>query len=135
MHNNNKYFVEININSMISIVFAILSAFIAATPMICGGESIVIPKSMNSQKNQKPINEQDMVIAIPENNIYYLGKDRIDIDQLCEKIKAMSKNKKLADRIVYIKCGNQVNYGSLLNTLVVVRKTGINRIGLVTKKG
>jgi biopolymer transport protein ExbD len=46
----------------------------------------------------------------------------------------MMKNKQEADKIVYIKSGVGVSYGNVVEIINVVRKGGIDKIGLVADK-
>ncbi|MBK7993192.1 MAG: biopolymer transporter ExbD [Blastocatellia bacterium] len=75
-----------------------------------------------------------MVVAIPADGQFYLGKELIAKERLTEKIKAMMENRKIDDRVVYIKGGALVSYGSIVDTISSIRESGIDRIGLVTDK-
>jgi biopolymer transport protein ExbD/biopolymer transport protein TolR len=44
------------------------------------------------------------------------------------------ENRKIDDRVVYIKGSTQVLYGSIVDTVSAIREAGIDRIGLVTEK-
>jgi biopolymer transport protein ExbD len=46
----------------------------------------------------------------------------------------MMENRKIEDRVVYIKGGAMVSYGSIVDTISSIRESGIDRIGLVTEK-
>ena len=86
------------------------------------------------KRNSVHLQETAMVVAIPDNGVYYVGKDSVTRDRLTEKIKAMLENRKLEDRVVYIKGGNMVSYGSIVETISAIREAGVDRIGLVTDK-
>ncbi|MEW6737942.1 MAG: biopolymer transporter ExbD [Acidobacteriota bacterium] len=133
-YNNNKYIVEINVLAMIGVIFVLISAFMVLSPNGCGGISIVLPKSINSEEDKNIAKEKAMIIAIPENGVYYIDKDQVNKNQIPKKIKEISEERKRIYRIVYIKGGNQVSYGSIVDTISALRKAGIYRIGLVTEK-
>ena len=131
---DSKYSSDINVTPMVDVMLVLLIIFMVVTPMLQSGVSVAIPKSLNPDEDQSINKETAMVVAIPENGIYYIGKDAVNRDRLTEKIKGMLENRKLEDRVVYIKGGNMVNYGSIVETISAIREAGVDRIGLVTDK-
>lgn len=133
-HEGSKYSADINVTPMVDVMLVLLIIFMVVTPMLQSGVSVAIPKSLNPDEDQAINKETAMVVAIPENGIYYVGKDPVTKDRLTEKVKGMLENRKLEDRVVYIKGGNLVNYGSIVETISAIREAGVDRIGLVTDK-
>lgn len=79
--------------------------------------------------------ESSVVISIPNDVEYYLGKKRLRKEQLAEGVERMLKQiKNEQDRIVYIKSGVGVTYGDVVNVINEVRKVGVDKIGLVADK-
>ena len=74
------------------------------------------------------------VISIPNNTDFYIGKDPKPLAELGEKIKSMMKDKEPAKRIVYIKSGVEVDYGTVVQAIDTIRKQEIDKIGLVADK-
>jgi biopolymer transport protein TolR len=131
---SSKYSSDINVTPMVDVMLVLLIIFMVVTPMLQSGVSVAIPRSLNPDEDAAIIKETAMVVAIPDNGIYYIGKDPVTRDRLTEKIKGMLENRKLEDRVVYIKGGNLVNYGSIVETISAIREAGVDRIGLVTDK-
>ncbi len=93
---------------------------------------------MNSPDEDQDIAKEDAVIvAIPDNNNFYLGKNPYPLEELGEKIKNLMKDKAPDKRIVYIKSGVEVEYGTVVKAIDQIRKQDIDKIGLVAdrKKG
>ena len=132
--NRNGYIAEINVSAMVGIVLVLLSAFMITSPNGCSGESVVLPKSINSVEDQNINKETAVIIAIPADGQFYLGKEVIAKERLTEKVKAMMENRKIQDRVVYIKGGSMISYGSIVDTLSALRNARITRIGLITRK-
>jgi len=128
------YSADINVTPMVDVMLVLLIIFMVVTPMLQSGVSVAIPKSLNPDEDQAILKETAMVVAIPDNGIYYVGKESVTRDRLTEKIKAMLENRKLEDRVVYLKGGNMVSYGSIVDTISAIREAGVDRIGLVTDK-
>jgi biopolymer transport protein ExbD/biopolymer transport protein TolR len=129
-----NYAAEINVTPMVDIMLVMLIIFMIVTPMIDSGVSILLPKSKNPEEDHNINKESAIVVAIPENGVYYLGKDEISHAQLTEKIRSLLEDRKPMDRVVYIKGGQQVNYGSIVETIAAAREAGVDRIGLVSEK-
>ncbi|MFY9222771.1 MAG: biopolymer transporter ExbD [Blastocatellia bacterium] len=125
---------EINVTPMVDVMLVLLIIFMVVTPMLQSGVTVVMPKSKNSQEDPDINKETAVVVAIPADGQFYLGKELIAKERLTEKIKAMMENRKIDDRVVYIKGGALVSYGSIVDTISSIRESGIDRIGLVTDK-
>ncbi len=128
------YTSEINVTPMVDVMLVLLIIFMVVTPMLQSGVSVVMPKTANSEEDSNINKETAVVIAIPVDGQFYVGKEVITKERLTEKVKAMMENRKIEDRVVYIKGGAQVSYGSIVDTISSIRESGIDRIGLVTEK-
>jgi biopolymer transport protein ExbD len=105
------------------------------TPFLQQGVTVAIPRDMNSPDvDPAIIKESSVVISIPEDNQFYIGKDLLAKDDLGPRIERMMKNKQEAEKIVYIKSGVGVSYGNVVEIINIIRKNGIDKIGLVADK-
>ena len=126
---------EINVTPMVDIMLVLLIIFMVVTPFLQQGITVNLPKNMtNPEVDPNIIKESSVVISIPEDGQYFLGKTAIAREELTEKVDSMLKNLKEQDRIVYIKSGIGVSYGDVVNVINEVRKLGVDRIGLVADK-
>ena len=127
---------EINVTPMVDIMLVLLIIFMVVTPFLQQGITVALPKNMNNPDvDPNIIKESSIVISIPNDGEYYLGKNKVAKEQLTEKVDSMLKNvKKDEDRIVYIKSGVGVSYGDVVNVINEVRKLGVDKIGLVADK-
>jgi len=127
---------EINVTPMVDIMLVLLIIFMVVTPMLQHGITVNLPKDLNNpEEDQKIIKDTSVVIAIPADGEYYLGKIKVDKDQLKEKVQKMLDNiKKEEDKIVYIKSGVGVSYGDVVTVINEVRALGVDKIGLVADK-
>ena len=100
------------------------------------GIVVPVPKNMNNPDvDPNIIKESSIVISIPNDGQYYLGKQPIAKEQLTDKVDSLlEKIKNENDRIVYIKSGVGVSYGDVVNVINEVRKLGVDKIGLVADK-
>jgi biopolymer transport protein TolR len=127
---------EINVTPMVDIMLVLLIIFMVVTPFLQQGITVALPKNLNNPDvDPNIIKESSIVISIPNDGQYYLGKIPVAKEQLTEKVDSMlQKIKNEQDRIVYIKSGVGVSYGDVVNVINEVRKLGVDKIGLVADK-
>jgi biopolymer transport protein ExbD/biopolymer transport protein TolR len=127
---------EINVTPMVDIMLVLLIIFMVVTPFLQQGITVAIPRDMKSPDvDPNIIKESSVVISIPVDGEYYLGKQRVAKDDLKDKVDRMLKNiKNEQDHIVYIKSGIKVSYGEVVGIINEVRKLGVDKIGLVADK-
>jgi biopolymer transport protein ExbD/biopolymer transport protein TolR len=133
-----EYNSEINVTPMVDVMLVLLIIFMIVTPLLQQGVSVNLPREMNSPDEDQDIAKEDaVIIAIPDNSNFYIGKNPYPLEDLGERIKTLMKDKAPDKRIVYIKSGVEVDYGTVVRAVDVVRKQDIERIGLVAdrKKG
>ena len=127
---------EINVTPMVDIMLVLLIIFMVVTPFLQQGITVALPKNMNNPDvDPNIIKESSIVISVPNDGEYYLGKKRVAKEQLKDEVDKMLKGiKKEEDRIVYIKSGIGVSYGDVVAVINEVRQLGIDKIGLVADK-
>ncbi len=133
-----EYNSEINVTPMVDVMLVLLIIFMIVTPLLQQGVSVNLPREMNSPDEDQDIAKEDaVIIAIPDNSNFYIGKNPYPLEELGERINTLMKDKAPDKRIVYIKSGIEVDYGTVVRAIDVVRKQDIERIGLVAdrKKG
>ena len=127
---------EINVTPMVDIMLVLLIIFMVVTPLLQHGITVALPQNtLNPDEDPRIIKESSIVISIPNNGEYYLGKIKIAQDEIKNKVQPMLDNMKSdEDRIVYIKSGVNVQYGEVVNIINEVRGLGVDKIGLVADK-
>jgi biopolymer transport protein TolR len=127
---------EINVTPMVDIMLVLLIIFMVVTPMLQHGVTVNLPKDLNNpEEDPRIIKDTSVVISIPEDGAYYIGKDKIEKEVLKERIqKLLDSVKKEEDKVVYIKSGTGVSYGDVVTVINEVRALGVDKIGLVADK-
>jgi biopolymer transport protein ExbD/biopolymer transport protein TolR len=135
---SDEYNSEINVTPMVDIMLVLLIIFMIITPLLQQGVSVNLPRDMVSPDEDPDIaKETSVIVAIPDNSNFYIGKEQFPLDALGEKIKRLMENKTPDKRIVYVKAGVEVDYGRVVQAIDTIRKQDIDKIGLVAdrKKG
>ena len=130
-----EYNSEINVTPMVDVMLVLLIIFMIVTPLLQQGVSVNLPKETLSPDEDPDIaKDTSVIVAIPDNNNFYIGKEQYPLDTLGEKINRLMENKTPDKRIVYIKSGVEVDYGTVVNAVNEIRKQDIDKIGLVADK-
>jgi biopolymer transport protein TolR len=126
---------EINVTPMVDVMLVLLIIFMVVTPFLQKDVSVAIPRDMNYAEEDLVINREDsVIISIPKDGDYYLGKNKVNLEDLKTQVEKALQNKKEEDKVVYIKSGIEVTYGEVVKVINAVREKGVDKIGLVADK-
>ncbi len=130
-----EYNSEINVTPMVDVMLVLLIIFMIVTPLLQSGVSVNLPRETISATLEPDIaKDTSVIVAIPDDNQFFIGKDPYPLASLGEKIGSLMKGKPPNKRIVYIKSGIDVEYGTVVEAIDSIRKQDIDRIGLVADK-
>jgi biopolymer transport protein ExbD/biopolymer transport protein TolR len=130
-----EYNSEINVTPMVDVMLVLLIIFMIVTPLLQQGVSVNIPREMISPDQDEDITKDtSVVIAIPDNNNFYIGKDPYPLEDLGKKIEAKMKDRTPDKRIVYVKSDVSVSYGTVVKAIDMIRKQNVDKIGLIADK-
>ncbi len=130
-----EYNSDINVTPMVDVMLVLLIIFMIVTPLLQQGVSVNLPREMNAPTEDPDIaKDTSVIVAIPDNNNFYIGKSLYPLEELGEKIKTLMKDKIPDKRIVYIKSSIEVDYGTVVKAIDQIRKQDIDKIGLVADK-
>jgi len=130
-----EYNADINVTPMVDIMLVLLIIFMVVTPLLQQGVSVNLPRDMTSpDEDSDIIKETSVVISIPNNEEFYIAKDKFSKEVLGEKINKLMEGKTPDKRIVYIKSGVGVDYGTVVEAINIIRKQDVDKIGLVADK-
>jgi biopolymer transport protein ExbD/biopolymer transport protein TolR len=126
---------EINVTPMVDIMLVLLIIFMVVTPFLQQGITVAIPRDLRNPDEDQAINKESaVIISIPKDNEYYMGKKKVNVEDLKSSVEKALANKKEEDKIVYIKSGVDVSYGEVVKVINAVREKGVDKIGLVADK-
>lgn len=130
-----EYNSAINVTPMVDVMLVLLIIFMIVTPLLQQGVSVNLPRDMISPDEDADIaKDTSVIIAIPDNSNFYIGKEQFPIDALGDVIKRRMEGKTPDKRIVYIKSGVDVDYGRVVQAIETIRRQDIDKIGLVADK-
>jgi biopolymer transport protein ExbD/biopolymer transport protein TolR len=126
---------DINVTPMVDIMLVLLIIFMVITPFLQQGVTVALPRDLrNPEEDKAIIKETSVVVAITEDGKLYIGKKPIDKESLKTEIDQKMATKEQQDKIVYIRGDINANYGQVVETINLIRDSGIDQIGLVADK-
>jgi biopolymer transport protein ExbD/biopolymer transport protein TolR len=125
---------EINVTPMVDIMLVLLIIFMVVTPLLQSGVTVTLPRGMAPDEDANITKDTAVVVSIPWDGAYYVGRDQVPKERLIDTIKDRMKLVKPGDEIVYIKGGVNVSYGEVVDIINTIRDAEFDRIGLVAEK-
>jgi len=123
---------NINVTPMVDVMLVLLIIFMVITPMLQKGVSVDMAKVNNPNPMPDADKEDALLISIMRDGKIYFGSDRVDADQLTQKVKDRLSNK--VDKRVFIKSDARARYGNVVDVVDNVRSAGVDDVGLLTEQ-
>ena len=121
---------NINVTPMVDVMLVLLIIFMVITPMLQKGVSVDLAK-VNSPSVMPDADKEDaLIVAVMRDGKLFFGNDRIEADQLTQKIKDRLANR--VDKRVYVRADARAKYGSVVEVVDNVRAAGVDDLGLLT---
>ena len=125
---------DINVTPLVDVMLCLLIIMMVVAPLLQTGVSVALPKSKNPELDSNIIKDTSAVISIPDNDQIFIGRDKVALADIGTRVKAILKDKKPEDQVVYVKSGKLVKYGTVVAVIDEVRNASFDRIGLVAEK-
>jgi biopolymer transport protein TolR len=117
---------DINMVPFIDVVLVLLIIFMITAPILQSGIDVDVPKT----HTVKEITQQRLVVTMDKNQLIYLGNDPVNIHQLADKIKKLTKRQ---NDVVYLRADETVPFGAFCTVIDTLRQSGISNISIVTQ--
>jgi biopolymer transport protein TolR len=118
---------EINIVPLVDVVLVLLLIFMLTAPMMYRGIDVNLPKAA-----AKPTAvEERMVLTVTKERTLYLNDKRVPPGGLDAQLRTAFQNRN--DKTLYLKADAGLAYGAVIETMDLVRRAGIERLGMVTE--
>jgi biopolymer transport protein TolR len=118
---------EINVTPLVDVMLVLLIIFMVSAPMMTTGIDIDLPKTHAARME---VEEQKLLLTITKEQKVFLGETEVPYDRLEETLTNNDRLKR--DRELYLQADEAVPYGFVAKVMALVRKGGIEKLGLVT---
>jgi len=117
--------IQMNITSMIDVVFMLLIIFMIAAPLMRAEVDVKLPKSTAARVKDNT----SLTITIDEKDNIFIGNRQVTIDDFPEEIDKIVKSKNIT--AVSLKGDTGSNYGLIMRAVGYIKDAGIENLGLV----
>lgn len=131
---------EINVVPYIDVMLVLLVIFMITAPLLSQGVNVNLP-----QAQAKALSEQDqtpIVVSVNSQGDYFLNLSStpmtpINPQDLMSQVSAYLMLAKQHNQVrpVYVKGDREVNYGRVVQAMVLLQKAGADNVGLITEPG
>lgn len=121
-----RFLAEINVIPLVDVVLVLLVIFMVTAPMLYRGLDVRLPTSASN--TIRP--EERVILTIERDQKLFLDKDPVNVPLLERRLKAMKARN--ADLSVYLRADREVPYGTVVQVMDGVKRSGIEKLGMVT---
>jgi biopolymer transport protein TolR len=118
---------EINLVPLIDVLLVVLFFYMIISPMMSRGLDVNLPKSEANTVKQ----EDRVVLTVTRSQGLFVEQERVDVAKLKDVLDSIRKSKPLIN--VYLRADKDAPYGAVVQVMDVVKRAGIDRLGMVTE--
>lgn len=118
---------EINVTPLVDVMLVLLIIFMVTAPMMQSGIGVNLPQA---ETDTAPA-EEGLILTITKDKYIHIGTDVINIQILERRLREYFYGR--AKRIVFVQADKDLDYGFFIDTLDIVKKVGVDTVGLVTE--
>ena len=124
---------DINVTPMADIMLVLLIIFMITTPLLQTGITVNLPKAKYPLEAPDADSKEAVVVALDRQGRVYLGRNPITESALMDALVKRFSGGEI-NKVMYLKADTAVLYGRVVEIVNECRKTGVERIGLMTEK-
>ena len=119
---------DINVTPLVDVMLVLLIIFMVTAPMLHQGISVALPKTATT--NIQSQLEDPIVLSISRDGLFYINETPVARGLLRDRLRAILRGRK--EKAVLLKADRGLSYGTVIETLDLINRMGIESLGLVT---
>ena len=119
---------DINVTPLVDVMLVLLIIMMIVAPLLQQGVPVTLPIATNT--SEKPETQEQTVLAISADKRLFVNAVQVQSGDLRRRIEEVLESKK--EKIVIIKADREVEYGAVMEAMDVLRRGGIEDMGLIT---
>jgi len=121
--------VEINLTSLVDVVFLLLIFFMVSTTFNdTQGINVKLPTASTNPPQTET--QKDIAISIDATSNVFLGSNKVALSQLLAELRTVQN--KGAVQTVILRADKSVNHGTVVEVMDTIREAGIGKIAVAT---
>ena len=118
---------------MADVMLVLLIIFMITTPLLQSGITVNLPKAKNSLDAPEADAHDAVLVALNRDGRIYLAKNPVTENDLIEFLSKRFSGGEI-NKTIFLKADTAVAYGRVVQIVNECRRTGVDRIGLMTEK-
>ena len=119
---------EINVTPFVDVMLVLLIIFMLTAPLIQQGSEGDLPKTRSEGLAS---DEERLVVTVKKDGQIFVQRAQVELAELETKLTAILETR--ANKEVFLRADDKVAYGIVAKTLASLRRSGAERIGMVTE--
>lgn len=126
---------EINVVPFIDVMLVLLIIFMVTTPLLTQGVKVDLPKTQAKALNEQK--KEPIIVTVDAQGNYYLNladkpNQPITARTLTNLLSTLLSKTQNNERPVLVRADKNVNYGKVMEAMVLLQQAGANGVGLIT---
>jgi biopolymer transport protein TolR len=123
---------DINVTPLVDVMLVLLIIMMLVAPMLQKGVDVKLPTAANT--TDKPDTQGQTVVAIGADKRLYLNTQQVRTSDLTSKVVDALEKQTDKNKVVLIKADQDVDYGTVMETMDALRAAGVEDMGLITER-
>ena len=119
---------DINVTPLVDVMLVLLIIFMVTAPMLHQGVAVALPKTETT--NLPSSVEDPIILSITSDGRYYINETPVARGLLRDRLNAFLRTHR--DRTVFLKADRALSVGTVVETLDVLNRMGIENLGFIT---
>jgi biopolymer transport protein TolR len=119
---------DINVTPLVDVMLVLLIIMMLVAPMLQKGVDVKLPQAANT--TDKPETQGQTVVGIQANKAVFLNSVPVRQQDLGSRVADLMES--ATEKVVLIKADEDVDYGTVMETMDNLRAAGIEDMGLIT---
>src|SRR6201993_3788546 len=128
-HRRKPVMSEINVTPMVDVMLVLLIIFMVSAPLLTVGVPIDLPQTKAKSLDQ---DNQPLTLSVTPTQVF-LQNTEIPINELVDKLKAVTEARGGVDERIYVRGDRKVDYGTVMQVMGRLSAAGFRRVALVTE--
>ncbi len=120
---------DINVTPLVDVMLVLLIIFMVTAPMLHQGISVALPKTATT--NLRSSVEDPVILSITREGLYYINETPVARGPAARPA-ARDPARRTATRPCFLKADRGLSYGTVIETLDLLNRMGIENLGMVT---
>jgi biopolymer transport protein ExbD len=115
---------DINVTPLIDIVLVLLIVFIVMVPGLTKAQNVTVPQVVVQPLNTPPPTNPPLVVSIDKDGNYMLQSDKIQLEEMADKVQAAAGLQERNSRKIYLKVDEEMAFGKAVDAMDQIRLAG-----------